>query len=230
MADRTEAIRAHDGGTFDGYTFEPKQPNGKAILLLQEIFGVVTYIEDVARRLNDLGYLVMAPDMYWRLQPGMRLAPPDEQVDNAMTFASRFDWDLGTADCGSALAHLRGMGGGRTGVLGFCFGGTLAFLTAVAHEPDFTVSYYGSGVPGAIDGIEDVTCPLLLHFGGSDPFISRDAIEGVRERVEGHPDTEIHVHPGATHAFDNHESRNFHHPEASRRAWELTTEFLGRHG
>lgn len=230
MADRTEAIPAHDGGTFAGYVFEPERPSGKAVLLLQEIFGVVTYIENVARRLGDLGYLVMAPDMYWRLQPGIRLAPPDEQIGNALGFASRFDWDLGTADSGSALAHLRRVNGGQTGVLGFCFGGTLALLTAVSHEPDFAVAYYGSGVPDAIERSDQITCPLLLHFGDSDPTISNEAIERVRRRVEARPDIEMHVHPGASHAFDNHESTMFHHPEAAHRAWQLTTEFLARQG
>ncbi len=230
MADRTETIPSHDGDAFDGFVFEPATHNGKAIVLVQEIFGVVGYIEAVAARLNQIGYLVLVPDMYWRLERGVRLDPPDEQLETAMKFASGFDWELGVADCGSALAHLRSMHGGRTGVVGFCFGGTLSFGTAVANDPDFAVSYYGSGVPDAIDGLDQVTCPLLLHFGGSDPFISTEAIERVRRRVGAREDVEMHVHPGATHAFDNHESATFHHPEASRRAWELTTEFLSRRG
>lgn len=220
-------ISSHDGDTFAGYVFEPEQPNGKAVLLLQEIMGVVSYIEDVALRLADLGYLVMAPDMYWRLEPGIRLEPPDEQLDTALGFMSRFDEGLGTADCGSALAHLRRINAGPTGVLGFCFGGTLAFLTAISHDPDFAVSYYGSGVPDAIERSDEISCPLLLHFGGSDLFIPTEAIERVRRHVGTRPDIEMHVHPGASHAFDNHDSM-MHNQEAASRAWRLTTEFLAR--
>lgn len=230
MADRTEAIPAHDGGTFAGYVFEPERPNSKAVLLLQEIMGVVTYIEVVAQRLADLGYLVMVPDMYWRLEPGIRFEPPDEQFGDALGFASSFDWALGTADSGSALAHLRRLNEGPAGVLGFCFGGTLAFLTAVSHEPDFAISYYGSGVPDAIDRSDEVTCPLLLHFGNNDPTISGEAIERIRRQVEARHEIEMHVHPGASHAFDNHESNMFYNPEAAKRAWKLTTEFLARQG
>lgn len=227
---RTESISSHDGDVFDGYTWVPESPNGSGIVLVQEIFGVGAYIRAVAERVAALGFVVMAPDMYWRLERGVGLGGSQEDLEKAMSYAGRFDWAEGATDCGSALGHLRSLPEvtGRAGVVGFCFGGTLAFLSAAAFEPDAVVSYYGSGVPDVLTELDKISCPLLMHFGGSDPYTPRDAVARVEEAVADLPNAEIHVQEDAGHAFDNHDSPMFHNPEAAGRAWPITVEFLER--
>ncbi len=225
---RTERIAAHDGAGFDGYLWLPSEPNGAGIVLFQEIFGVARYIRDVAERTARLGFAVLVPDLYWRIERGVALGGSEEHLATAMSYAGRFDWEDGLKDCGAALGHLRALPEvtGAAGVLGFCFGGTLAYLVAATYRPDFAVSYYGSGIPDALDRLDDITCPLLMHFGGSDQYTSRDRVSEVEGAVAGRPNIELHVHEAAGHAFDNHEAEMFHNPQASEDSRRVSTEFL----
>ena len=228
---RIERIAARGGGTFDGHVWIPSESNGSAILLLHEIFGVARYIRDVAARTADMGFVVLAPDLYWRIEPGVALAGTDQaDIEKGMSYANRFDWELGVEDCGAALEHLRSLPEvtEKVGVMGFCFGGTLAFQSAAAFDPDFAVSYYGSGVPQSLNLLNDINCPLLLHFGGSDPYIAREDVARVEAAVAARSDITINIEEDAGHAFDNHESALFHNARAAQSAWSVTTEFLRR--
>jgi carboxymethylenebutenolidase len=232
MIERIESIKAEDGQTFDGYVFLAEEGvNGAGILLLQEIFGVGEYIRHVAEKLTSLGYVVLAPDLYWRIEKGVALGHGMENLPVAMGYAERFDWEAGLTDCVSAMQHLRSLPEVRAnaGVVGFCLGGSLAFEAGPSLGAVAVVSYYGSGVPAAVGRVDEITAPLLLHFGGSDPYIERDAIAEVERAVAPHSHIEIHVEEGAGHAFDNNFAPGFHHPEASERAWEKTTAFLRNH-
>jgi len=223
-------ITAGDGGTFGGLLVRPEAGSGPGLVLLQEIFGVGPYIEAVAERLAGLGYVVLAPDLFWRIEPGLVLPHDEGGLTKAMETAQRFDPEAGLADCDAALRHLRSLDEvtGGAGVIGFCFGGTLAFQVAARSEPDAAVSYYGSGVPDSLDLADRITCPLLLHFGGEDPYLPRERVEEVLAAVEHRPNVELHVHEGAGHAFDNHEAPAFHQPEAAATAWGQTADFLSR--
>lgn len=226
---KTEQITTDHGGQFDGFLFMPENNgNGSAILLFQEIYGVGEYIKAVAERLTDLGYTVMAPDMFWRIERGVALGHTEEDLPAALEYGQKFEWDKGVGDCVAALDHLRALPEvtGKTGVMGFCFGGSLAFLTAAEGDPDAAVSYYGSAIPGSLDRASDIACPLLLHFGGSDPYIARSEVERVEEVAQALDNFELHVQEEAGHAFDNHAAEMFHNPEAAERAWAITTGFL----
>ncbi|HEX2051809.1 MAG TPA: dienelactone hydrolase family protein [Actinomycetota bacterium] len=223
---RIETITAADGGTFDGHVWVPDGGGGAGVLLLQEIFGISRYIRDVAERLADDGYVVLAPDLYWRIEPGVVFDASD--LDRARSFSQRFDWDTGVLDCGAAYMHLQGLPeiSESCGVLGFCFGGSLAYRMATDFEPDAVVAYYGSRVPDQVDLMGRVSCPLLMHFGGSDPFIARERVARVQQEAEGHEHVEVLVEEDAGHAFDNHESEALYDAGAARRAWRATTQFL----
>ena len=196
-------------------------------MLFQEIFGVARYISDMAERTAGLGFVVLVPDLYWRIERGVTLVD-QEDLATAMSYAGRFDWEGGVKDCGAALEHLRTLPevSGEAGALGFCFGGTLAFLVAAAYEPDFAVACYGSGVPESLDRLEDITCPMLMHFGGSDQYIRRDEVSKVEGATAGRANIQLHVHEEAGHAFDNHRAEMFHHPKAAEDAWSSTAGFL----
>lgn len=229
VSQRREQITAHDGGRFEALVTLPERRQGNGILLLQEIFGVNEYISALSERLAGLGFVVLAPDLYWRIEPNIALPHNEETLQQAIALAQRFDFSNGVRDCGAALEHLRGLPevGDRVGVVGFCFGGTLAHHVGAQYEPNVVVSYYGSGVPDALDLAEQISCPSLYHFGGDDSYIPRERVEAAREVLSRRPNTEFYVYEGAAHAFDN-PSPMFHVPEAAAAAWERTTDFLRR--
>jgi carboxymethylenebutenolidase len=232
MTTRTEPVHTPDGDC-DAHVAIPAAGRGPGILLLQEIFGVNDYIEDAARRLAELGYVVLAPDLYWRTQPGLALGHDEADLRRAFAAMQQLDLEAALEDSVKALGALRGLpevasARSRAGVLGFCLGGTLAYQLAAHGEPDAAVCYYGSGIPGALDAAAAIACPTLLHFGGADPHIPREQADAVAAMAAGHDTIECHVHEEAGHAFDNSFAPTFHDPRAAARAWELTSAFLSR--
>jgi carboxymethylenebutenolidase len=227
---RTETVEV-DGGSFDLHVWVPASGRGPGVLLLQEIFGVGAYIRAVAERLAELGYVVGAPDVFWRLRPNWAADHDEAGLNASMELVSRFDFPTGVADCVAALERLRSLDEveGGVGALGFCLGGTLAWFVAAAGNPDVAVSYYGSGVPDGVGEVDRIRCPLQLHFGDADPFIPNEQVDAVRSAVADRDQMELHVHAGAGHAFDNHEADMFHDPAAASAAWALTTDFLAKH-
>ncbi|MBP2473677.1 carboxymethylenebutenolidase [Crossiella equi] len=222
-------VRVADG-EFDLTVWRPESGQGPAILLVQEIFGVGPYIQAVARELAALGYVVGAPDLFWRLTRNWAADHDEAGLTASMELAGRFDFETGVADAQAATEVLRGLDGVRGGVgaLGFCLGGSITWVQAAQGGPDAVVSFYGSGVPDASGLAEAITVPTLLHFGGSDPYIQRADIARVEAAVAGRELLELHVQEDAGHAFHNHQAPAFHQPEAAARAWRLTEEFLGR--
>ncbi|RKS71063.1 carboxymethylenebutenolidase [Actinomadura pelletieri DSM 43383] len=200
---------------------------GPGILLVQEIFGVGEYMEAVAEDLVALGYVVAAPDMFWRIQPNWTIPHSEEAIPKGVSMASRFDWERGVEDAAAALAVLKTLPGvGKVGVLGFCFGGTLAYLLAANAEVDSLVSFYGSGVPDALNLIDSIQAPAQFHFGGNDPYIPREDVAKVERAIRD--GMEIHVHEDGGHAFHNRKAPMFYQPAPAERAWRLTEQFLTR--
>jgi carboxymethylenebutenolidase len=231
MTELSERIQARDGGEFGALCRVPASGSGPGIVLVQEIFGVNEYLEDVAARLAVLGYTTVAPDLFWRIEPGIALSHGDEDLERALGLGQQLDPAKAVEDLDATLAHVREMDAvaGGVGVLGFCLGGTLAYHLAVESEPDVCVSYYGSGVPDARDRIGAVDCPILFHFGGADPYIERDRVDAVGEAAAEHAGAVFHVWEGAGHAFDNLKSARFHQPSPAVAAWGVTAVFLAEH-
>jgi carboxymethylenebutenolidase len=220
-------------GELDAHVVVPELGSGPGIVVLQEIFGVGDYIKEAADRLAGLGYVALAPDLYWRIEPGIALEHDEAGLARAFEVSQQLDHELAVRDSVAALNALRRLpevsdAGGQAGVLGFCLGGTLAFGVAIEGDPAVAVCYYGSGIAGMLDQADRIACPVLFHFGGSDPYIPREQVDAVCAFADSRPDMECHVQEGAGHAFDNHESPMFHQPEPAARAWEITREFLAR--
>jgi carboxymethylenebutenolidase len=208
----------------------PPSGTGPGLLLLQEIFGVSDYIRRRGADLAEAGYVVLAPELYWRLDP----TPIDESapgaIEQAMSRAQQLDWSTTVQDTVAALHHLRSLDqvGAGAGVIGFCFGGGLAFNVAAVDEVDALVSYYGSALPELLDLAGRVTAPSLHHFGTADDFIDPATVARIRTAVtSGGTPVEFETYEGANHAFDN-DVFVLHHPEASRLAWQRTLDFLAR--
>ena len=194
--------------------------SGPGLLLLQEIFGVSDYIKQRAADLADLGYYVVVPEIYWRLDDTELDDSAPDLLQRAMGIAGRLDWDLAVSDSVAALEYLRSRDA-RTGVIGFCFGGGLGFAVAAESSPDVLVSYYGSALPRLLHLAPNVTATSLHHFGDADAYLPVDDLVDVLD------DAEVHRYPDAGHAFDN-PLPAFHHAEASDLAWRRTVAFLAR--
>jgi carboxymethylenebutenolidase len=227
-SDRVQVLT--DAGDMPARLWLPEAGTGPGLLLLQEIFGVSEYVQQRGADLAGAGYVVLAPELYWRLGQG----PIDESAPDAFEKAfgamQRLDWDTTIEDAVAALEHLRAREEvrGGTGVLGFCFGGGVAFNVAAVDKPDVLVSYYGSAIPGLLELAPNVTAPSLHHFGLADQYIDTATVERIRAAVT---DTEAAVqfrtYDGANHAFDNW-NLALHHPDASAAAWRTTVDFLHR--
>jgi carboxymethylenebutenolidase len=232
MTSRTEPIRAHDGGEFSGHLALPESGSGPGMVVIQEIFGVNDYIKGVCERLAKLGYVALAPDLYWRLGSGIAIDEKEPGgLESALRLVGRLDFTKAGDDARAALEHLRGLPevtGGKAGILGFCLGGGVAYMVAALSDPVTCVSYYGSAVPDALALAGQVRCPILFHFGGADDRIPIERQQAVKEAFAHHPGTEFHVHEGAGHAFDNHNAAMMHHERAAREAWTQTVDFLKR--
>jgi len=223
-------VRTADG-ELDAHVVLPESGSGPGIVVLQEIFGVGGYIKEAAERLAGLGYVALAPDLYWRIEPGIALDHTEEAMGHAFQTAQKLDHALAVSDSVDALATLRKLPevtDGKAGVLGFCLGGTLAFGVAIEGDPDVAVCYYGSGIAGMLDQSHRIRCPVLFHFGGQDPYIPSEDVDRVAACAASNDAMECHIQPDAGHAFDNHEAPMFHQPEPAARAWEITRKFLAR--
>jgi carboxymethylenebutenolidase len=230
MSTRVEQVRVPDG-TFGLTVWTPETGRGPGILLIQEIYGVSDYIKAVAADLAELGYVVGAPDMFWRIRPGYAAAHDEAGLKESMAVASRYDSVAGLDDAEAAYRHLAALpeASGGAAIVGFCFGGTVAYELAARVDADAVVSFYGSEVPGHTDLLEQITSPILFHFGGSDPYIPRPDVARVEAAVRDHAGADIHVEEEAGHAFHNRKAPMFYQPEPAARAWRLTEEFLARH-
>jgi carboxymethylenebutenolidase len=224
---QTIAVQTADG-PMPTYLWTPPSGSGPGIVLVQEIFGVGDYIRDRAADLAALGYVVLAPEVYWRL-PDREIDPAGDVLAQAMGLVQQVDWELAVSDVSAAVEHLRGMieVDGGVGLLGFCFGGGLAFNVAAVTPVDVLVSYYGSALPNLLSLAGQVTTPSLHHFGTSDAYISAEAQQQIREAVTANG-ARFETYEGAGHAFDN-PSPMFHHAEASAAAWASTVQFLAEH-
>ncbi len=229
---RSETITAPDGGTFAGHVAVPASGHGPGVLVIQEIFGVNAYIRDVCDRLAAAGYVALAPDVFWRVQPGFELDSSDQAtIAPAIEVTGQWDGEVGLGDLGAALAHLRRLPEtqGGTGVIGFCFGGTQTFRVAAAFDPTCAVAYYGSGTAGLLDQLDSITCPLLFHFGDNDPYLPNADVDAIKAATASRNDIAVHVHAGGGHAFDNHFAPHFSQPRIAVRAWTETLAFLFAH-
>ncbi|MEV6414206.1 dienelactone hydrolase family protein [Kribbella sp. NPDC051718] len=212
-------------GLMPAHVWEPANGSGPGILLLQEIFGISEYIKQRAFDLSALGYYVIAPEIYWRLDDAELDESAPDVLDQAVGLMQRVDWPTAVSDSVAALEYLRSRETG-VGIVGFCFGGGLAFNVAAVSSPDVLVSYYGSALPNLLELAPAVDAVSLHHFGDADDYLKTDVVDKIIEAVDG-PRTEIHRYPGAGHAFDN-PAPAFHHAEASALAWSRTEDFLSR--
>ncbi len=215
-------------GSLPIHRWLPEAGSGPGILLVQEIFGVSDYIKQRAADLAAAGYVVYAPELYFRLGDLTFDETSPDYIGQGIAASQRLDWAQTVADTSAALDALRSapeMTGG-VALFGFCFGGGMAFNVAAQNLPDALVSYYGSALPNLLDLAPSVDCPQLHHFGSADAFFPMETVDRIRDAVlADRDDVTFAVHAGANHAFDNPYPALFH-AHASRVAWTMTLGWL----
>ena len=194
---------AHDGH-FQAYYAEPSGTPKAAVIVIQEIFGVNQGIRRKCDHWASLGYLALAPDLFWRLQPSVELDPdvPD-QFQQALGLMGRFDQDTGIRDIEATIKAARQRLGrsGKVGCVGYCLGGRLAFMTSARTDIDASVGYYGVGIDNLLREKHAISRPLMLHIAGADHFVTPDVQEAMHQGLDDHPKVTLHDYPGLDHGF-----------------------------
>ena len=198
-------IATLDGqGRFAAYCAEPAGTPRAAIIVIQEIFGVNAGIRRKCDRLAEDGYLAIAPDLFWRLEPGIELDPDIEpEFQRALALMGKFNQDAGVRDIEAAIraARQRLGQGGKVGAVGYCLGGRLAFMAATRTDVDASVGYYGVGIDNLLGEKHAIAHPVLLHVPQEDHFVDRDAQARMHAGLDDHPKVTIHDYPGEDHGF-----------------------------
>jgi len=220
-----------DGQRLPIHRWVPQNPRG-GVVVVQEIFGLSTYVRKRAQDLAHAGYIVDVPELYFRLDDPVVADDDPNLLQRGMDLMNHTPWDQAVNDVTAAITNLHNTHPDlRMGVVGFCYGGGLAYAaTAELENQDINpvnalVSYYGSALPTLLHLI--VRTPSMHHFGTADAFIPLDQVEQIKAHVQAHG-AQFHLYEGADHAFDN-PLPAFHHPQAAGQAWPRTVEFLATH-
>ncbi len=197
----TMQIASLDGaGGFEAYAAGPTSATA-GIVVVQEIFGINPGIRQMVDGWGALGYRAISPDLFWRLEPGVSLdADKPDEMQHAFGLYQRFDVDLGITDIAASIRALRAAGCATVGVVGYCLGGLLAYLSACRTDADASVGYYGVGIDGKLDEADAIAQPLMLHIATEDGFVPAEAQAAVHARLDGHPRCTLHDYK-ADHAF-----------------------------
>ena len=228
----TVRIDASDGsGSFSAYVAEPEGTPRGAIVVIQEIFGVNPGIRKKCDDWAAQDYLAIAPDLFWRLQPGIELDPdvPD-QFQQGLGWMNKFDQNKGIEDIESSIraARARLGGHGKVGVVGYCLGGRLAFMTATRTDTNATVGYYGVGIDNLLGEKHAIAHPVLLHIAGADHFVSAEIQAKMHAGLDDHPKVTLFDYPGEDHGFAA-EMGNRRSEAAAQLADERTAAFFAEH-
>lgn len=209
-------INAADGGSFKAYLATPEKGSGPGIVLCQEIFGVNPYMRNVADYYAEEGYVVLAPDLFWRQEPGVELGESDADRQKAFALYGKFDVDKAVLDITATVEALRAQPHckGKIGALGFCLGGLLAYLAAAKSGVDCAVSYYGVGIEKHLGLASSIKVPMAFHFASEDKFAPPAAVEEIKKAFAGRDDIEIYNYPGVDHAFSRPHGHSYNKPAA----------------
>ncbi|MGF6413548.1 dienelactone hydrolase family protein [Paraburkholderia sp. MM5482-R1] len=209
-------ISAEDGQAFSAYLAKPKNGSGPGLILLQEIFGINGYMKSMADRFAEEGYVVVVPDLFWRMKPGVVLGYSDEDFAAALDYNERLSIDLAVADIQSTAKALRALSqhGSKIGALGYCLGGKLAMLAASRTDVDCAVSYYGVGLDAYLHEVPSIRCPMVFHFAGEDAFCPQETREKIQAALSSNAAIEQYVYAGCDHAFATSEREHFDKPAA----------------
>jgi carboxymethylenebutenolidase len=216
----TVKLTANDKHSFDAYVARPADQPKAGLVIVQEIFGVNQHIRRMADGFAKDGYLAIAPALFDRVERGIELGYDKDDIAAGRAIRAKISWDQAMSDVSAALGFLAGAG--KAGVIGYCWGGSVAWLAACRLNPAAAVCYYGGNIHECRN--EQPSCPVMFHFGEEDAGIPLDQ---VKEIGKAHPKQELFTYPGAGHGF-NCEMRGSYHADSAAIARERTLAFLAR--
>jgi carboxymethylenebutenolidase len=227
MNDRI-AIEGRDG-KFGAYLSRPKTLPAPAVVVLQEVFGVNADIRKTCDELAEQGFLAVAPDLFWRQEPGVDLNVTSEaDWKHGLRLYGAYDRDAGAKDVKDTVTAVRNLPecSGRVAVLGYCLGGLMVFLTAVRYDGiDAAVAYHGGDTEKHLGEIDGLHAPMLMHLAEEDEFISKPAQAEIKAALAKKPNATVYSYPGQNHAFSRHGGAHYN-AEAAALAHVRTNEFL----
>ena len=214
-------LKAADGFTLSAYRADPAGKPRGALVVAQEIFGVNSHIRSVCDGFAADGYVAIAPALFDRYERGVDIGYTPDDIAKGRELKGRAQIDAALRDVAAARDVAKGAG--KVGVIGYCWGGFVAWMTA-SRLPGFVcaVPYYGGGILDAAG--ERPQCPVLAHFGERDSMIP---VEGVRKLAAAHPEAQVFIY-AADHGFNCDQRASFDAPSA-KLARERTLQFLQRH-
>ncbi len=219
---QTVQLHAQDGQVLDAYVAKPQGTPIGSLVVLQEIFGVNQSIRDVADAYAADGFFVVAPALFDRYEKNVDLAYDSDGMQKAFALMHKLSVDTALLDVQAALAYAEEQTGKKSAVLGFCYGGKLAWLTSTRLHPSAAVGYYAGGI-GEF-AAEQPNAPTILHFGSKDTHIPKEQVDKV---IAAHADVPVYWYD-ADHAFANHARPSFN-SDATKLARERSLAFLQAH-
>lgn len=204
MSGNTLSIPSHDGRQFDGYLALPPSGTGPGLVLIQEIWGVNAHIRAVADSYALDGYVVLAPDIFWRQEPGVDLAYDPTGTQRAYQLMQGLDGPNAVRDLQATVMALRQRAdvSGTVAVAGYCMGGRLSYHLAASGAVDAAVCYYGGGIQNHLDLAASITVPILFHYAALDAHIPTTAVDAVKAAFAGRSNAQFHVYQGVDHGFN----------------------------
>jgi len=209
-----------NGGTCPGYLATPEGGTGPGVLVIQEWWGLVPHIKDVAERFAREGFVALAPDLYY--------GKAAEEPDDARKLAMEMDRPRAVRDLEGAATYLRSLGCEKVGAVGYCMGGALVWELATRPGViDAGAPYYGR--PVAMERIDEVNVPIEGFYGEKDHGIPHEGVRQVADALKQRgKDVDVHIYEGADHAFFNDSHPGAYHRDASEDAWRRTLAFFRR--
>ncbi len=214
------SLNASDGHRFAAYRADPKAAPRGGIVIIQEVFGLNDHVRGVCDGYATDGYAVVGPALFDRVEKGVELGYQGDDLTRGRELRGALGWDEPLLDIQAAVAALEGAG--KVGVIGYCWGGSLAWLCATRLSVNAAVCYYGGQIADFVD--QSPNCPVMLHFGDNDAFIPKEKVEAIRAK---HAQLPLFTYP-AGHGF-NCESRADYDEESATVARSRTLEFLSKH-
>jgi carboxymethylenebutenolidase len=224
---RRVTIQGKDG-PFGAYVADGKSPDGPAIVVIQEIFGVNQVMRDITDQLAREGYYAICPDLFWRIAPDIDITDQtDREWEKAFSYFKAFNVDRGIEDIAATLAWVRAQGHAKVGAVGYCLGGLLAFLTATRTDVEAAVGYYAVGADAYLAEAPRARTPLLLHIAEEDAFVSKESQAKIKAGLLA-PNFQLYSYPDRDHAFAREGGKHYHAADAGR-ANARTLAFFAKH-
>lgn len=201
-----------EGGEFSAYVARPVADLAPVVIVLHEVFGVNEDIRLTCCELAGKGFIAIAPELFWRQDRSVDLGTSSQaEWRKGLELYARYDRNVGVRDVVATMCAARQLEGasGKVGLLGFCLGGLMTYLTAARHRPDAAVAYHGGDTEKYLGEAPGISAPLLMHLAEEDEFISKIAQAQIKAALADVPSAEIFSYPNCHHAFARHNGLHY---------------------